>query len=1056
MDENVRKILEGMGIFGPAQPVPASEPAVPAVAPAGRAASDAADAWAMLGGMGIGGPAPAPEPVSGPAAPSAGISDAGRAWAMVEGLGISAGTVPVPAQAAPVQPQPCGPEWGLLKNLGWLTGTLPMPQQADDACLEPEEDVSGAAAVPEPAAGCPASLLEPDEESMSVSGPDAAPDGSHGPGDGEQPLPSVPDAGPDGDEARGGDDVPDGSHGAGEPVPASVAGPDGDAAPDAAVGGFAADDARPSDSPDGPVRPAVPRTGAYVADLDGSILRGVQWADGMAMGHGAAFGAAAGEAYDWHELLHGVPEGGLAAVERRIGELCDPSACRHPLLAREGGYVRLTPFGSAVSSDRLSAFLANGSYDPASGTWAMPPHDLDGLFAAMRIVLGSGGHADADAVLDALGGPDFPWGGCLSDGSWRDAYKSGRGTVAVEPAARLASGPDGQSLVLSGFPDGLAPGAAADAVRACAGSLGLPVDSVDAGPNGVTVSMPAHADPEEVLSALLDGAGLRTAVPVDMSPYGSFLEALEEYVAHAVAAVLDMGMLRRSEFVGTRRALDAKALAGSRAKELLDVALSGDDLASYLTGRLGMSAEQAAAVRACTLEDFSGDSLSALPGKLAVAHREIELCDRFISDPGAAPARLLSAWKSAAKASGGRRTARAPDSGRLFGDGPVLVALSSDGVLSRACGAVAGGPASGAPAGFAAAQSPSSDVLLFTDQGRMCRVRAGRVPPAGVPAGDLVPGLRPGESVSCAAVPDGDPGRGFIAVCTAGGMAKRLAVGDAVRGSWTQAIRLEPGDAVRGAVYADGDDELLFVTASGSCAAFRADLVRPMGREARGVRAVRLEDGDRVASVSVRRPLEPSGMVVVTSRGYAKITAMAEFAATKGRDVSGVACVKQGDEKAGPVAAMAPLRGDGDGLELAVLLADGSVRRVPLADLPVRGRTARGRAVLGGDCPDVAGAALVPAPAEEPFDPVEADVFNPGSGLYDGGASLAVPGADEEAASDDLAWYEAGFLGSEDGRVPDETLEDASVTVSADGLAEFARTVELDDHGNPILDNSWM
>jgi DNA gyrase subunit A len=98
-------------------------------------------------------------------------------------------------------------------------------------------------------------------------------------------------------------------------------------------------------------------------------------------------------------------------------------------------------------------------------------------------------------------------------------------------------------------------------------------------------------------------------------------------------------------------------------------------------------------------------------------------------------------------------------------------------------------------------------------------------------------------------------------------------------------MNLDPGDELGWARVTSGDEELVVVTGEGLALRFHENEVRPMGRTAAGVWAIRLRDGDRVTGFDVVDP--DLDLLVVTAKGWGKRTPLAQYP-TKSRYTQGV------------------------------------------------------------------------------------------------------------------------------------------------------------------------
>ncbi|HET8934553.1 MAG TPA: DNA gyrase subunit A [Polyangiales bacterium] len=139
-------------------------------------------------------------------------------------------------------------------------------------------------------------------------------------------------------------------------------------------------------------------------------------------------------------------------------------------------------------------------------------------------------------------------------------------------------------------------------------------------------------------------------------------------------------------------------------------------------------------------------------------------------------------------------------------------------------------------------------------------------------------GMDPGDRVA-AIVPikefiDGD----FLLTCTRGGTVKRtpLSAYANIRATGIIAVGLAPDDALLGAKVVQPDQDVIIGTARGMSIRFNINDVRPMGRDARGVRGIDLREGDRAIGMDVIQSAEQQ-VLTVSANGYGKRTPLTEW-----------------------------------------------------------------------------------------------------------------------------------------------------------------------------------
>jgi len=237
-------------------------------------------------------------------------------------------------------------------------------------------------------------------------------------------------------------------------------------------------------------------------------------------------------------------------------------------------------------------------------------------------------------------------------------------------------------------------------------------------------------------------------------------------------------------------------------------------------------------------------------------------------------------------------------------------------------------------------------VLFFSDKGKVYHLRAFEVPDAdrtakGVPLVNLI-ALGENERVTAAvAVPGFDP-KSFFTMCTRNGRIKRVSAEEfeAVRPSGIIAISLDEGDVLGWVKLTRGDQDVVIVTERGQALRFSSRLVRPMGRAAAGVTAMRLGREDFIVSMEA---IVPDGeLLVVTAKGFGKRTPLEQYPA-KGRATGGVKTMANRLEETGPIASARVVLPDD---EVTLITAGGIALRTAVSNIARSGRSTRGVRVI--------------------------------------------------------------------------------------------------------------
>ncbi len=212
---------------------------------------------------------------------------------------------------------------------------------------------------------------------------------------------------------------------------------------------------------------------------------------------------------------------------------------------------------------------------------------------------------------------------------------------------------------------------------------------------------------------------------------------------------------------------------------------------------------------------------------------------------------------------------------------------------------------------------------------------------------------------------DGDekdePTGAYIFMATAKGTVKKtpLVQFSRPRSSGLIALRLEEGDTLIAAAVTDGAQEVMMFSDGGKVIRFKESKVRMMGRTARGVRGMRLPEGQRIISMLIP---EPGAQILTASvRGYGKRTAMEEFP-RRGRGGQGVIAMVTNERNGALVGAVQVLEGE----EIMLISDQGTLVRTRVDEVSSLGRNTQGVTLIKlGKNEHLVGLERVQEPSEE-------------------------------------------------------------------------------------------
>ena len=244
--------------------------------------------------------------------------------------------------------------------------------------------------------------------------------------------------------------------------------------------------------------------------------------------------------------------------------------------------------------------------------------------------------------------------------------------------------------------------------------------------------------------------------------------------------------------------------------------------------------------------------------------------------------------------------------------------------------------------------SSHSTILMFTNRGRVFALKAFEIPEGNRQSkGKAIVNLLQisGEEkvTSAIAFKDFDPkncGETYLTMCTRMGTIKRVELGEFanIRRTGIIAIGLEEGDVLVSVQETHGKSDIIIATKNGKSIRFDENQVRAMGRTAKGVRGIKLAQGDSVIGMEqAERDGEQPDVLSVCENGYGKRTEFSEYR-TQNRGGSGVITIKT-TQRNGCVAGIKLVD---ESKDLMVITEKGMAIRIRCEEIRSVGRNAQG------------------------------------------------------------------------------------------------------------------
>jgi DNA gyrase subunit A len=638
----------------------------------------------------------------------------------------------------------------------------------------------------------------------------------------------------------------------------------------------------------------------------------------------------------------------------------------------------------SVLPSRFPNLLVNGSQGIAVGMATnIPPHNLGEIIDATVHLIDHPG-ATPDELMQFVKGPDFPTGASiLGRAGIIDAYRTGRGSVKLRATATIEEGKRGQTeIVVTALPYQTSCSSIAARIQELVdgGDLEGIADVNDASSGGkieLVIALKRDANPNVVLNNLFKLTQLQTSFAintvalVDGVPRTlNLTQALGGYVAHQIDVVTRRSRFRLDKARRREHILEGRIKALDVIDEVIALIRGSDDAAAAKAGLMAEPFEftelQAVDILDMQLRQLTRLSRVELETELDDVRTTIRELEAILADDallrGVIKDELIAVREGFATP---RVCQITLDSGDMsiedLVDEKELVVVMTEAQYVKAVPAASFKTQSRGGRGVSGGKLKADDIvrhvifttshahlLFFSNFGRVYRLRALDIPERertakGMPIVNLLP-LQPGETIQAIIDTRDFAGERFLFFATRQGTVKKTAFDayDSSRRDGLIAINLRDGDQLVRVIETAGGDDIFMVTRKGMTIRFDEDEVRPMGRNAAGVRGIKLRPGDEVVSVDVAR--DDTAILMVTEAGFGKRTQLEHYN-RQGRGGLGVIGIKLTSRKGQVVAAF--MVGIDD--EIVAVSSGGVTIRMPVREISSQGRAATGVRLMNLD-----------------------------------------------------------------------------------------------------------
>ncbi len=630
----------------------------------------------------------------------------------------------------------------------------------------------------------------------------------------------------------------------------------------------------------------------------------------------------------------------------------------------------------SVLPSKFPQLLVNGSSGIAVGMATnIPPHNMREVIDGVLMLIDNP-ETTVDELMTVIKGPDFPTAGqILGLDGIKSAYRTGRGVITMRAEAHIETMSNGkQRIIVTELPYQVNKARLVEKIAELVRDKqieGITALRDESDRNGMSIVMELRRDANaNVLlnqlykhTQLQDSFGVIMLALVDGRPRVLNLkEVLHYYVEHQKDVIT-----RRTKYELNKAQARAHILQGlTIALDHLDAVITtiresrtADIARQALMDGFGLTEKQAQAILDLRLQRLTGLEREKIEEEYQEILKTIAYLQGVLADEGKIFGIIKEELTKVKEQYGDDRRTRITLSGAdmdiedLIAEEDVVITVTHGGYVKRMPLTTYRNQKRGGR-GVTGMGTKETDfvehllittthhtIMFFTNRGLVYRLKGYDIPEAtrqakGTAIVNLLP-LASGETIT-AVIPIREYREDrFLFMATKKGIVKKTVLKeyDTARKGGLIALTLDEDDELIGVRFTDGERRIILGTRDGLAIMFEEDDVRSMGRQARGVHGIRLNDMDEVVGMDTVK--EDSEVLTVTEEGYGKRTSATEYRVQQ-RGGKGVINMKV-TEKTGAVVGLKVVTPN---QELMLITQEGIVIRTNVDEISVISRNTQG------------------------------------------------------------------------------------------------------------------
>ncbi len=703
---------------------------------------------------------------------------------------------------------------------------------------------------------------------------------------------------------------------------------------------------------------------------------------------------------------------------------------------------------------KAPVLLLNGSTGIAVGMATnMAPHNYNEVSKAIAAYMANP-EIEVDELIKIIPGPDFPTGGFIyGRAGIHEAYRTGRGKVIMRARAEVEEVGNREQIIITEIPYMVNKTTMIEKIVSLVRNkqvdgISFIRDESDRKGMRVVIGIKQDAFAEIILNQLykftqlqstfgINNLALVNGRPVQLN----LKDIIIEFVKHRMDVIT-----RRTQFDLTKaqaraHIVEGLMIAADNIDEVIKIVRASDDETAAqiaLAERFKLSEEQAKAITAMRLGRLTKMNRLELENEYKELQALIADLLDILANEGRKKQIIMDELEDMrGRYNDARRTEIVDALGEvsiedMIADEDMVITMSHEGYIKRTAASIYRSQGRGGrgvkgmdskdtdfvETMFVA--SAHSDILFFTNFGRCYSLKVYSIPEAGRnakgrPIVNLIQ-FQEGEQIAnMVPVKEFTEELKVVQVTEMGTLNKQpLSHYDSIRRNGLNSMKLDEGDRLVSVQLCSDDNELVIATRNGRAIRFKAEKVRTLGRNTRGVRGISLKENDTVIGMVAAQGHE--NILTVTRNGYGKRTPLEDYRTTN-RGGVGIINIKMSERNGDVIAIMIPSDDD----DIMIITKGGIIIRTPVDAVNVIGRNTQGVRLInlkGDEVIDVTSAAKMEEDEDE-YD--EEGNLIPKAELSPEAAALLIP-ADQRVVEDDASDEEEE---SEDEVVEDDSEEES-------------------------------